>query len=407
MKYLQNAILFVFALALSGVLCEGMFYFLNRGPAPPQVEVVDGEPNAERLDFFHYHPVYGYSGQPNVSKKFYGRLVTHNSKGMRGPEVDYNAPENVSRVAFIGDSQTWGWAVSDYETIPFFAEQILNNKSEGATYQALNFGATGYGVDQSYLRFISEGLRYKPDFVVLTYFADNDIWETGSAEAWGVEKPFFFEKDDGSLCVSNIPPRRASGWPSDNLQNKFDFDRLRFRLVGTEFDLANTQTVQFFKNRSINTSLFGSWGTDDSEPLKAIEKHIGCVQSQPAPELKDWEDKIQLTVNLINRIRTTVEENGGKFVVVTKPLEKDYREEELELNYQTILARLSQLDITVIDMYPIFKQGGAPAEALYLGAGHLSPFGNWLVAESVAKYVHPRSGVNYQAAGSPDMARER
>lgn len=389
MKYLQNAILFLSALAFAAFAGEGMFYMLNSTSSPPNIEIVESTPNAERLDFFHYHPVYGYSGWPDVSKAFYGKVVTHNSKGLRGPEVAYKAAENVRRIAFIGDSQTWGWAVGDQETISFFAGQILNRKVEDVVYETLNFGATGYGIDQSYLRFISEGVRYKPDFVVFTYFADNDIWETGSTNAWGVEKPYFHEQEDGSFCVTNVPPKRASGWPSDNLQNKFDFDRLRFRLAGTELDLTNTQTVRYFKNRSINALLFGSWGTDDSEPLKAVQKDVGCVESKPAPELLHWEDKIQLAVKLINRIRMAVEENGAKFIVVTKPIEDDYKTEELEPNYQTVLSRLKMLDIDVIDMYPIFKDAAIPADTLFMSSGHLSPYGNWLIAGNVAARVHP------------------
>lgn len=390
---MQNAILFLSALTFSAVLCEGLFYLLNSSSTAPEIQVVEGTP-MQSIGFFHYHPVYGYAGLPNVSKEIYGEIVTHNSKGMRGPEVEYQAAPNVKRLAFLGDSQTWGWGVSDHATIPFFADQILNKKSEDLAYEALNFGASGYGVDQSYLRFISEGVRYKPDYVVLTYFADNDVWETGSTIAWGVEKPYFYEKEDGNFCVSNVPPRRASGWPSDNLENKFDFDRLRFRLAGTEFNLANTQTISYLKNRSINTSLFGGWGADDSEPLKAIEKYIGCVQSEPAPVLADWEDKIKLAVKMINRLKTTVEENGGEFIVVAKPLENDYREGTVESNYQTVLSRLDKLGITVIDMYPIFKQAGLPAEAVFLDFGHLTPFGNWLVAENVANYVQRQKHVH-------------
>ncbi|SMF52609.1 SGNH hydrolase-like domain-containing protein, acetyltransferase AlgX [Alteromonadaceae bacterium Bs31] len=387
MKHLQNMILFSCALAFSAILVEGLFYFLNRGPAPPEIQVVEGSPNAERLDFFHYHPVYGYSGLPNVSKQFYGKVITHNSKGMRGPEIEYEAGDNVSRVAFIGDSQTWGWAVNDYETIPFFTNQILNNNSKKVAYEALNFGATGYGIDQSYLRFISEGLRYKPDYVVLTYFADNDIWETGAAEAWGVEKPFFFEKDDGSFCVSNIPPKRASGWPSDNLEKKFDFDSLHFNVAGIELNFTDTQVVQYFKNRSLNTSLFGSWGSDNSEPLKAINKHIGCVQNEPAPEIAHWEDKVQLAIKLIDRIRAAVEERGGKFMVVTKPLEKDFRNHSMEYNYRTVLSQLNELGIEVIDLYHVFENADASPESLYQGAGHLTPYGNQLVAKNVATRI--------------------
>jgi len=387
MKRLQNATLLLCALLFSVLLCEGMFYLLDRISPSQGIKVVDGIPNEERLEFFHYHPVYGYSGQANVSKEFYGKQVTHNSKGMRGPEIDYSSPEDVSRIAFIGDSQTWGWAVSDSETIPFFASHILNEFSSGTTFESLNFGATGYGIDQSYLRFISEGLRYKPDYVVLTYFADNDIWETGASEAWGVEKPFFFEKSDGKMCVSNIPPKRAIGWPLDNIESQIDLSFLNLNIAGINLDLTKTNTVKYFRNRSINSSLLGTWDANDSDILKTIENHIGCIQKEPAPKIWHWDEKINLTVKLIDLIRNTAEENGAKFLVVTKPLENDYENDTQEQNYQVILSHLEDLNIEVLDLYSEFKKNGSPTEALYQGAGHLTSFGNWLTAESVANRI--------------------
>ncbi len=387
MKIVQNSLLILFALLISLVMTEGLFYLLNKDTSPPKIQVVEGTPNSERLDFFQYHPVYGYSGLPSVSKRFYGKLITHNSKGMRGPEIEYKAADNVKRLAFIGDSQTWGWAVSDDETIPYFASEILNKKLEGITVESLNFGATGYGVDQSYLRYISEGIRYKPDIVVLTYFADNDIWETATSEAWGVEKPFFYEKVSGELCVSNIPPKRASGWPSDNLENKFDFKLLALQIGGFNIDFSKTQAARYFKNRSINSSLFASWGTDNSEPLKAIKNHIGCIEKEPAPEIKEWEDKISLTVNIIDQIKSTAEAQGSKFLVVTKPLEQDYRSGEAGYDYSTVLSRLNTLGITVVDMYSVFKEKGVPPEVAYQGAGHLTMPANWLVAETISLHL--------------------
>ncbi|HEX7027608.1 MAG TPA: SGNH/GDSL hydrolase family protein [Gammaproteobacteria bacterium] len=389
---MQNTALFLSALTFAVFMCEGMFYLLNSSsPSLREIETVEGMPNQERLDFFQYHPVFGFTGLPNIRKQFHGKYITHNSKGFRGAEIEYQKAENTKRVIFIGDSQTWGYGVSDNETISYFAGKMLNDKAGDVTYEALNLGASGYGIDQSYLRLITEGLRYRPDYVVLTYFADNDIWETVSTNTWGVEKPYIFEKEDGSLCVSNVPPRRASGWPSDNLafiaENKFNIKGLKFNIAGFKFDLADTQIATYFKNRSINTSLFSGWGGNGGDILAVLKEHIGCLQSEPGPALPVLEARIDLVLKLIRRIQETVEKNGGKFFVVTKPVEEDYRNSWQRPEYRAVLARLKQLDINVIDVYAAGKDRNMPPEQLFITFGHLSAVGNLLIAEKVAELI--------------------
>lgn len=390
-KYLQNAGLFLSALVFAGFLCEGMFYLLNSLSPPLKIETFQSTPNGERLDFFQYHPVYGFTGLPNISKEFYGKYITHNSRGFRGPEIEYQKAKGVKRVLFLGDSQTWGFGVGDNETIPYFAERILNNKKkDNVSYEALNLGASGFGIDQSYLRFIAEGLDYQPDYVVLTYFADNDIWETASTETWGVEKPYIYQKENGSFCVSNVPPRRASGWPSDNLafiaENKLNIKDLKFAFAGVEFDLGNTQTATYFKNRSINASLFGGWG-NDNDAMAAIEKYIGCLEREPGPRLQTWQDEMDLVIKLIHRIDETVRENGGEFFVVTKPIEEDYRRNQQGPEYQAVLGGVQQLGIKVVDMYSVGKRKNVTGDKLFIEFGHLSAAGNRLIAENVADLI--------------------
>lgn len=393
-RSLQNLALLLCSLILMAFVCEGAFYILNRLSPPTEIDSFGGTPNQERLDFFRYHPVYGYSGLPNVRKQFYGKYITHNSKGFRGPEVDYLPSEGEKRVVFVGDSQTWGWRVSDDETMPYYTSRLLNKSLPGSTYTSLNFGATGYGIGQSYLRFIAEGSRYQPDYVVLTYFADNDIEDTTSTKAYGVEKPYIYEKSDGGFCVSNVPPRRASGWPSDNLgsiiENKFNIKSFQFKVVGIQFDLVNTQTFKYFKNRSINTALFRTWGTDDSNTLAAIKKHLGCLQSEPGPQLPNWPDRVELTVKLIGLLQKAVNEAGAKFIVITKPTAHDYNSDNLEESYRIVLGRLHELSVEVIDLYSAGRIANMSGREMYLGdgsSGHLSPAGNMLVARNVARKI--------------------
>ena len=402
-KFLQNFALFISALAFAVLACEGMFYFLNKDSAPPEIETINTMPSGERLDFFKYHPVYGFSGTPNISKQLYGKYVTHNSRGYRGPELDYVKAAGTRRVVFVGDSQTWGWGVSDNETISHFTGQLLNERTADAKYEVVNLGASGFGIDQSYLRLLMEGMRYQPDHVVFTYFADNDVWEMANTQAWGVEKPYLYENGEGELCISNFPPRRSSGWPADNLasivENKFNLKVLRFSIAGKEIDLAKTQTAEYFKNRSLSMSLFDEWGVD-GDPVIAIKEHFDCVESEAGPQLPSWSDKLQMAIKLIRQMEATVKNSGGEFYVVTKPIEEDYRNNQQKADYEFILSRLRYYGINVLDMHSVALAHGFVGDNLYIQYGHLSPAGTRLVAESLTGEILEGGASATVAAGA-------
>ena len=387
-----NALLFSVTIVVMAAFVELVFYGMNKffPIEVPTIESVESVPNQERLDFFQYHSVYGYAGIPAVEKTFMGKAITHNSKGLRGAALGYTKPKGVRRIAFIGDSQTWGWAVSDHETFPEFTAKVINTELQAGQVEVLNFGATGYGVDQSYLRLISEGLRYQPDIVVLTYFSDNDIWETASSEAWGVQKPYMYKKD-GNFCVSNVPPPKASGWPADNIgfivKNKFNWELPKLQLFGSTFDLAESNVARYFKNRSLNTALFSAWGDDDSNPKQAIERQLGCLEKPAGPPLETWEEKIQLTVDIVMLIKETVEANGGRFMLISKPLEKDVQESHLSSDYVKVLSSLSDRGVDIIELYGESKMVNLKPEHLFIGAGHLSAQGNYLAARKLAERI--------------------
>jgi hypothetical protein len=128
-----------------------------------------------------------------------------NSRGLRGPERDYAKPSGVSRVLLLGDSFVEGTTVGEEDLVSTVLETRLN-QSSAARYEVINGGTHGYGTDQEYLFFLSEGRRYQPDTVVL-FFYSNDLGDNIS----GAQKPFF-ELEGTSLVLRNSPvPPPPSG----------------------------------------------------------------------------------------------------------------------------------------------------------------------------------------------------
>jgi hypothetical protein len=102
----------------------------------------------------------------------------------------------VRRVVVLGDSFTFGQDVSDDETYCRQLEQLLPDT------EVLNFGVHGYGHDQMLLYLQEEGVKYRPDVVVLGFLYDD--MERNLVAFRDYAKPRF-EQRDGRLELRNVP----------------------------------------------------------------------------------------------------------------------------------------------------------------------------------------------------------
>jgi hypothetical protein len=99
---------------------------------------------------------------------FRGTLVSSNSRGVRGArEYAFDKPAGVTRIVVLGDSFTFGEEVGDEETFSFHLQQLIGNA------EVLNLGVHGYGHDQMLLYLKEEGVRYRPDIVLLGFMPDD------------------------------------------------------------------------------------------------------------------------------------------------------------------------------------------------------------------------------------------
>jgi lysophospholipase L1-like esterase len=96
----------------------------------------------------------------------------HNRFGMRGAETVMAKPQNVWRIAIVGDSVTYGLGVEADETFASLLESRLNETGIGPV-EVLNFGVPGYSTFQEYVLLKNRVLRFDPDLVVVTFTPDD------------------------------------------------------------------------------------------------------------------------------------------------------------------------------------------------------------------------------------------
>ena len=130
----------------------------------------------QKTTIFVQDPDLGWKLKPSHRGRWGDVEVSINSKGLRGPEIPYDRTPNRSRILYLGDSVTFGYKLAPYE-VTFPSRLGARVESEfGIATDSINAGVGGYSPWQ-YLGFLeTEGLRYSPDLIVLS-FVLNDVTE--------------------------------------------------------------------------------------------------------------------------------------------------------------------------------------------------------------------------------------
>ncbi|MCB9799287.1 MAG: hypothetical protein H6757_00830 [Candidatus Omnitrophica bacterium] len=148
-----------------------------------------------------YDPDLGWAHKPGVSiSDLYrpGTGITINLQSLRADkEYSQEAPEGKVRVICLGDSFTLGYGVGNDQTWCSGLE-LLNPR-----FEAINMGQGGYGLDQAYLWYQRDGAKFKHQFVIFAFIAD-DFRRLQPA----ANKPYFLLQD-GRLILKNSPVPRG------------------------------------------------------------------------------------------------------------------------------------------------------------------------------------------------------
>jgi len=146
-----------------------------------------------------YNPRRGWAVRPGLRavRVFGTESLSTNSRGLReATEFPYERTPGARRIVLLGDSYTFGDEVSDEATYAHQLETLLPGT------EILNLGVHGYGHDQMLLYLADEGVRYRPDVVLLGY-----VWfdmHRGLFQFNNYAKPRF-TIEHGSLELHGVP----------------------------------------------------------------------------------------------------------------------------------------------------------------------------------------------------------
>jgi len=295
----------------------------------------------------------GWKLRPGAEDVWGGVKVSINDKGLQGPELSYDKPDNVKRILYLGDSVTFGYMLENYkQAFPYQIEEILEDNLR-VEIETINVGVGGYSPWQEYIFLTREGVKYDADLVVLG-FVLNDITEKFGLIRFGGE-------DFGGQLWHNTQSRLS--WLFES--------RIAYviRWVSAK--------VRF--------------GRDIEQGAKLTERIAvnSLIERPDSPNVKKaWE----LTLNNVEKIFDYCKEREIPLLLIIFPYAFQLDSMNADPIPQKILTQFAvDGNIPVIDLLPVLADKMMIEEKrssdYFLDHSHLSMAGSRVVADVIAGYI--------------------
>ena len=311
-------------------------------------------------------PELGWKLKPNVEDYWGGRLVRINSKGLRGPDLDYPKPPQTVRVLYLGDSVTFGDGLQRYEeTFSSLSAAILEKKL-ATNVQTIDSGVSGYSPWQEQIYLAKEGIKYHPDLVVVG-FVLNDVTEKfelvkfgGNGEGWQLSHTYF---------------------------SYFD-------------QLADHSGIANFARR-VGARL--KYGRNVQEGAKKKE-NLDVQSLFTDPERQDVKDAWRGTLADLEQIYGFCRARQIPVILLIFPYYFQFEKSDLPAIPQQIVGgHARQQVVPALDLLPRLaermKQDGKNAREYFLDSNHFSPLGNQVIAEMIGEFVEKEKIFVHQGQG--------
>lgn len=282
---------------------------------------------------------------------------TINKQGLRNDkDFEYEKKEGTIRIISLGDSHTQGYEVRQDYTFSAIIEKYLN--SHGHNAEVINAGISGFSTAEELLFLENEGVKYKPDFVVLGFFA-NDFQDN-------IKANFFKLDENGNLLIE-----KKEHIPGVKIQNIiYSFPLVRWLSENSYFySLLFNKTWNYFKARLSR---------------KASER----VFEYAIPTQDKFSDyQTALTSALIKRMYDFCQKNNIKLIIVDIP--KIAEENSIKTSFSDSLSQNIEKysdGYILSESLKVDYSGVAEIHRPH-GHRHISEFTHTLLGVAIAKKV--------------------
>lgn len=359
---LLNMGLMGFGLVGAFVLCEAVLrVFPGLLPESAQLRVHWNELIAQGT-VSHRDPVIGFLYPPHYTGEIRRGDVQFvyrtDEKGFRNPTP---WPVTADIVA-LGDSQTFGYGVSDEESWPSLLDQALPES------RVLNLGLIG-GSPQQYRRIYETfGSGVHPKLVVFGLFAGNDLGDARSFQDWldaGAQGNY-----DVWRFFGGRPAGSGRGWKGW-LESSYLLTFLRE---------AKSTFGSTFAGQTVEMA--------DGSRLRLAPSILRREAERARPGNPDFERVMEA----IEATRVKAEADGASFLVLIIPTKEEVYLPTLGRPFPDTAGPFArQLDaagIPTLNLTPTFREHASAGEALFFEVdGHANARGYRLMADALLNYL--------------------
>jgi len=308
---------------------------------------------------------------PNVtqfSHKF-GHLIATNSAGMRDREHSLLKLPGVYRILVLGDSFMEANQVELKDAFVTVLEQRLKDAS-GRPVEVINAGVSGWGTDDELTYLMREGLKYRPDLVLVAMTLHNDVSDNLVEEYHEFKNGWIEQRPVTLVPWASYLMLKVKGW------------------------MASHSHLYQVALRAVRTN----WVSNEA---RSLESHVGSLlRSVPDDRIRTgWE----MTRQLLQKMKQTAGSAEAGVAVVLLPLRvqvyQEWLPDFLESNgltnsdvdifkpQKTMKAIGEHIGVSIIDLYPAFRDAKEQCNcALYVqDDGHWNKSGHRVAAEETAR----------------------
>lgn len=315
-----------------------------------------------------------------------------NSYGWRDKEWSLKKPQNIYRIAVLGDSMVASWDVESDRTFLTIIENQLNATSQHVRVELMNFGFSNISQAEELLILKNDIGKFSPDMVLLFFFPGNDINDMDKVTASHIKRPFYNISKDGELLL-DTSFSQTSHYKTKNIINLFKQRSAIINLIGERYS--------GYKEHRRNTTV----NAPDNRENNTFPKFLSLCTSNPdATFLTNY----QLSKILIKAMAGYSKEKGIRFMLVTVDLTPLYIPEyekrnksidpTFDVNYfeDDLGSYAASLNIEYLGLQRIFRQAyentGVP-----LHWYHWNYEGHKVVAEALSGKLRTILVTNKQA----------
>ena len=372
-------------------------------------------------EFYSVDQTRGYALRPGVEGWFQREgkaYVRINGDGLRDREHSITKPQNVIRIALLGDSYPEAFSVAEEEAFWSVMERKLQecDAFQGKQVEVINFGVSGYGTGQELLTLREHVWKYSPDIVMLAVTTNNDVIDNFRILKKTDKIPYFVYKDNQLTLDDSFKNSRAFLAQQSRINRFGRWLRDHSRVVQAAVE----------GHRGFRIWL-ASWRAKHAQPASAgviepkdtratpkktdvilLAEELGTehlVYLEPVNAV--WNDAWRVTEGLIVAMREEVRSHGAKFLVVTLsngpqvlPEPKLREEFKKRLGIRDLfypdnriksLCMREQIPVVTLapemQEYAEFKNVPLHGFGSDLGNGHWNAMGNRVAGELIAKNI--------------------